>query len=269
MTALSEPPILAHSWERDGVSGVLLRLNRPELRNPLDHDSVRALLTHVEEAERTPGVRAVVITGVGSAFSAGGDLRKYLDLYEDRPRFSAFLSDFARLCERLERGPLVSCAMINGACVAGGLEVALACDLITVATSARIGDGHLASGQLPGAGGSQRLCRAIGVQKAKEMLLTGRLYSAQEAATMGLVNHVAEDADLEDSTLDLVASCGRHSSLGYAAMKRLIALAGSTHLDDGLSKELSIVEEYATTSHDAREGLRAFLARRPPRFTGA
>jgi enoyl-CoA hydratase/carnithine racemase len=269
VTAAAEPRVLAQDWEHDGVRGVLLRLNRPELRNPLDHDTVRALLEHVERAEAAPGVRALVITGSGPAFSAGGDLRKYLDLYEDRPRFSDFLTDFARLCERLERGPLVTCAMVNGACVAGGLEVALACDLITIGAGARIGDGHLGSGQLPGAGGSQRLCRAIGLQMAKELLLTGALVTAEQAAAMGLVNRIAPDDELEQVTLELVASCGRHSSLGYATMKRLITVAQTTDLDTGLALERAAVEEYATSSHDAREGLHAFLERRPPMWTGA
>jgi len=265
----SEAAVLAQDWEHDGVRGVLLELNRPLLRNPLDHDTVRALLEHVKSAEATPEVRGLIITGSGPAFSAGGDLRKYLDLYEDRPSFSSFLADFAQLCERLERGPLVTCAMVNGACVAGGLEVALACDLITIGAGARIGDGHLGSGQLPGAGGSQRLCRAIGLQKAKELLLTGALWSADEAVAAGLVNRVAPDHDLERMTIDLVAACGRHSSLGYATMKRLISVARTTDLDAGLRSERSVVESYATTSHDAREGLQAFLERRPPAWTGA
>jgi len=269
MTAPSSVLVLTEPWERDGVRGVILRLNRAELRNPLDHDTVRALLVHLEEAERTPGLRAVIITGEGTAFSAGGDLRKYLELYEDPARFSAFVSDFARLCERLERGPLVTCAMVNGACVAGGLELALACDFVTLARTARIGDGHLVTGQLPGGGGSQRLCRAIGLQKAKEMLLTGRLYGAEEAEVMGLVNLVSDDAELERMTQDLLVPSGRHSSLGYATMKQLIHVAATTDLDTGLRRERQCVEAYATTSHDAREGLHAFLERRPSRFTGA
>jgi enoyl-CoA hydratase len=261
--------LLVEDWEHDGVQGVMLRLNRPELRNPLDHDTVLALLEEIDRAESAPGVRALVITGSGPAFSAGGDLRKYLDLYQDRPRFSSFLTDFARLCERLERGPLVTCAMVNGACVAGGLEVALACDLITMGVGARIGDGHLGSGQLPGAGGSQRLCRAIGLQKAKELLLTGALWTADQADAAGLVNHVVPDDELEGATLDLVASCGRHSPLAYATMKQLITIAQTADLDTGLDMERSIVTDYATSSHDAREGLHAFLHRRPPAWTGA
>jgi len=269
MSRYTPAPVLHERWEHEGVGGVVLRLNRPELRNPLDHDTVRALITHLDQAEAAPEVRAVVLTGSGPAFSAGGDLRKYLDLYEDGNRYAAFLSDFALLCQRLERGSLVTCAMVNGACVAGGLELALACDFITAGRAARIGDGHLGSGQLPGAGGSQRLCRAIGLQKAKEMLFTGRLYDAEHAEAMGLVSLVTDDDELERATLELVASCGRHSSLGYASMKQLVHLAETTNLDEGLRQEQQIVQHYATTSHDAREGLHAFLEHRTARYSGA
>ncbi|MGC9671397.1 enoyl-CoA hydratase-related protein [Planosporangium sp. 12N6] len=255
-------------WEVDGTRGVLIRINRPDLRNPLDHDTVRALLVHLDEAEADPLLRGFIVTGVGKAFSAGGDLRKYLDLYKNPARFSAFLEDFKKLCERLERGPLVTCAMVNGACVAGGLELALACDFITISQTARIGDGHLGSGQLPGAGGSQRLGRAIGWQKAKEWMLTGRLYTPAEAEAVGLTTLVSAPGELEAATISLVAAAGQHSPHAYRTMKQLIDVGRQNGLDDGLQKELATVHTYATTSHDALEGIQAFLEKRPPEYQG-
>ena len=95
-------------WEFDGVRGALIRINRPDQRNPLDHDTVSALLAHLDAVEADPLLRGFVITGAGAAFSAGGDLLKYIDLYANPAQFSAFLEDFKKLCELLERGQLVT-----------------------------------------------------------------------------------------------------------------------------------------------------------------
>jgi enoyl-CoA hydratase/carnithine racemase/AcrR family transcriptional regulator len=260
--------VVRENWEMDGTRGVLIRINRPKQRNPIDHETVRALLDHLDEAEADPLLRGFIVTGSGPAFSAGGDLRKYVDLYAKPAQFNAFLEDFKRLCERLERGPLVTCAMVNGVCVAGGIELALACDFITISDSANIGDGHLGSGQLPGAGGSQRLGRAIGWQKAKEWMLSGRLYTAAEAEAAGLVALATAPESLNEATIGLVAAAGQHSPQAYRTMKQLIHVGRETQLDDGLRRELEIVHNYATTSHDALEGLTAFLEKRRPNYEG-
>ena len=246
----------------------MLTLQRGEQRNPIDATTAQAMLRELQAADEDDRVRAVVVTGEGPAFSAGGDLRGYLGLYEDEAAFRSFLADFAAVCDLLERGRFTSVAMVNGACVAGGLEVALACDLVVASSAAKIGDGHLNFGQLPGAGGSQRLCRAIGFQKAKELLLTARLVSGEEAAALGLANLAVAPEELFDRTMALVAETVRHSPLAVERMKALVALSQDSTRQDGLRAELDLVARYATGSLDAIEGLHAFLDRRPPRWTG-
>ena len=136
---------------------------------------MRELKDAIAKIEGMPDVVAVVITGRGRSFSAGGDLDGYLRLYCRPDEFSAFLDDFFQMLNAIEASSRIYIAAINGVCVAGGLELLLACDLVIAAASARIGDGHLNFGQLPGAGGSQRLPRAIGLLRAKHLILTGNL----------------------------------------------------------------------------------------------
>ena len=252
----------------DGIARVLT-LQRPDDRNPLDGATVAELRARAEAADRDDAVRVLVVTGAGTAFSAGGDLRAYLDVYRDAARFRAFLDDFRVLNARLEHGRFVSIAMVNGACVAGGLELALACDLITVADDARIGDGHLGTGQIDGAGGSQRLVRALGAQRAKQLLLTGALWSGTEAVAAGLALFSAPADDLRERTLRLASQLAAHSPLAVKHMKTLVSYAAHMEFEDALSAEQELAVGYATKSHDAVEGLLAFLERRPPRYTGS
>ena len=247
---------------------LVLTLNRPDQRNPVDHPTVRRLLDLLGNADMDQDITGVVLTGAGSAFSSGGDLRGYLSLYRDEAEFRAFLRDFGAVNTLLERGRFVSIAVINGACVAGGLELLLACDLSIAADDAQIGDGHARSGQLPGAGGSQRLWRAIGTVRARELLLTGRLMSGAEAAAIGLVSYAVPAADLEERAMALAAEVIAHSPIVIAKMKLLQAIAVGHPLDEGLTLERELVTEYATKSHDALEGLHSFLERRPPEWKG-
>jgi enoyl-CoA hydratase/carnithine racemase len=246
----------------------MLTLARPDDRNPLDHATITRLRSLAEDADNDASVAVLVITGAGPAFSAGGDLRAYADLYREPDAFRAFLDEFRVLNARMEHGRFVSIAMVNGACVAGGLEFALACDLITVADEARIGDGHLGTGQIDGAGGSQRLVRALGVQRAKQLLLTGRLWTGAEAAAAGLAVFSAPEAELRDRTLKLATELAVHSPLAVKHMKTLVGYSEHLAFEDALSAEQALVVEYATQSHDATEGLEAFLARRAPNYTG-
>ncbi|HUF98501.1 MAG TPA: enoyl-CoA hydratase/isomerase family protein [Ilumatobacter sp.] len=246
----------------------MITLNRPEHKNPIDKVTLNALRAELERADAESDIRTVIITGAGDAFSAGGDLRGYVELYQDPRAFRAFLEDFSEVCALLESGAFASIAMVNGACVAGGIEVALACDFIIVAEHAKIGDGHLNFGQLPGAGGSQRLCRAVGLQHAKDLLLTGRLLTGVEAVAIGLATEAVPADGLLARVIEIAASTSRHSPLAIRRMKELILVSQDVTRADALARELDIVATYATTSHDAVEGLHAFGDRRTPNWTG-
>ncbi len=245
-----------------------LTLNRAEQLNPLDRRTIAALGAAVAELEAEPEIAIVAIRGAGRAFSAGGDLGGYMELYRDRPKFMRFLRAFNEMLEAIERSEKIYVAVVQGPCVAGGLELMLACDVVIAAHEARIADGHLNFAQLPGAGGSQRLVRAIGALRAKHLMLTGRSVDGIEAERIGLASIAAPLAELDEALGALVARLSGHSPLGLRGAKYLVNTAALGMRDRGLELELTYVHHYATTSRDAWEGLEAFRDKRRPNLTG-
>jgi enoyl-CoA hydratase len=242
-------------------------LNRPDKLNPLDWTTVRSLRSACQELDAMDDVRLVVIRGAGKAFSAGGDLQGYLDFYAAPERFAAFLEDFHDLLCGIERSRKIYFAAVNGVCVAGGLELLLACDLAVASADARIGDGHLNYGQLPGAGGSQRLPRAVGAMRARELMFTGRLIDADEAERLGLVAKTAPSGEFDETVDALVASMLAHGARGLAGAKRLVNEGLAMPLGEALRFEIEVVHAYATGDPDAMEGLAAFRDKRPPKLS--
>lgn len=245
---------------------VRLTLVQADRLNPLDWATVREMREAVAEIEAADGVNAVVITGRGRSFSAGGDLEGYLRLYRNPDEFEGFLDDLFQLLGAIELSSKIYVAAVNGVCVAGGLELLLACDLAIAAASARIGDGHLNFGQLPGAGGSQRLPRAIGLLRAKHLMMTGALLSAADAERFGLVNEVVPDEKLDAAVDKLIVCLSEKSRAGIRGAKHLANLTLTNDLASGLRQEIDFVHRYATTEPDATEGLLAFKEKRKPVF---
>lgn len=243
-----------------------LILNRPDLMNPLDRATATELLDSFRAIEADSSTRVVIITGIGKAFSAGGDLKGYLSLYRAPDSFRAFLEDLHTLLTGLEKSDRIVIAAVNGWCLAGGLELMLACDLAVAGDQARIGDAHLNYGQLPGAGGSQRLPRAIGIPRAKDLMLTGRWVDATEALSLGLVSRVFPQDRLMQETRKLAATMIEHSPTGVKGAKHLVAEGIEMPLDEALRFEINFVHHYATNCPDAYEGLLAFQEKRKPRF---
>lgn len=253
--------------DREGAVATLI-LNRPDKLNPLDSATISFLRDMVTDLEERPEIRVVRLTGAGKAFSAGGDLAGYLSLYQSPAAFRGFLERFHDLLDCMERSAKIYMAVVNGACVAGGLELLLACDVAVAGKSARIGDGHLNFGQLPGAGGSQRLPRAIGAMGAKFLMLSGEILDAAAAERLGLVNRVFPDAELASRSMALCQAIARHSPAGLKGAKYLVNAGLRDDLQAGLRLELEFVHHYATTEPDAMEGLVAFKEKRPPVFGG-
>jgi enoyl-CoA hydratase/carnithine racemase len=249
------------------VNGVLwLRLNRPQRMNAINQEMLVGLNQALDAVARSPSVRAVVITGEGRAFSAGVDLAQALEEAEGGwPAISALLANVGQTLERVTKVSVPVIAAVNGVAVAGGLELVLCCDLVLAARSARLGDGHANYGLLPGAGGSVRLTRRIGANRAKQMLFTGEMETAEAMKQAGLVNEVVDDALLLQRTRELLDRITGKSMVGLAHMKRLVDAAMDDPLELALRNELLAFEAHSR-SPDLLEGLRAFREKRPPRF---
>jgi enoyl-CoA hydratase len=268
-TTDSAPPS-GRSVEVDLGEGVAtITLNRPDQLNPLDKHTIAELSRAVAEIEGMADVAVVLVRGAGRAFSAGGDLEGYMELYRAPDQFTAFLRAFNGLLEAIERSQKIYIAIVQGHCVAGGVELMLACDIVLAANESRIADGHLNFGQLPGAGGSQRLPRAIGHLRAKYLLMTGRGVDGAEAERMGLVTRSCPLEKLDDALDQLLADLRAKSPLGLRGAKYLVNAGYLGVRDPALELELQFVKNYATTSHDAFEGLAAFAEKRPPRMKGS
>lgn len=263
-----DEPMSGEKVVSEGMAhGVLcIRLNRPQVRNAIDMDTLRQLRSAVTEAEDQDDVRAVVLTGTGhKAFSAGGDIEgmRTMTAYEG----SVFRQEAHRLLETLERSSRIYIAAMNGDAFGGGLEVALACDLRLCVPTARFGLPELSVGLIPGWGGMQRLSRLVGLTLAKEVVLGGSRLSASDALSRGIVGRVVD----EDVLLDEANSMGeRIASLSPVAVRQA-KLALTEGREMALRHALVLDTQAAAVnfaSEDRVEGLTSFVEKRPAQFRG-
>lgn len=248
----------------------VLRLDRPDQLNPIDAETLAALDAGIDALVAAPEVRAILVTGTGRAFSAGGDMKRYVELQRDPVAFPRFVGDLHRIFGRLRTVPVPVVALVNGVTAAGGLELVLNCDLALMAESARIGDAHLNFGQMGGGGVLTLLPRAVGRARAAELILSGRFLPAAEAVEWGLASRVVPDGELLAAGLAFAGEVAGKSPLAVANAKSVMnqLWADNGSVDAGLRYELERDAYYCLTSHDAPEGLAAFSERRPPRFEG-
>lgn len=251
---------------RDNVAWVTL--NRPDALNAMSPDLLTGIEAAVDNIEADANVRAVVFTGAGRAFCAGGDLAFFKTAINSDPQsFVRFAGLAQHVLRRVEMLAMPVIAAVNGFAVAGGLELILCCDLVIAVDSAKIGDGHANFGIIPGGGSSIRLPRKIPTALAKRLLLTGNLLPAVIMKDYGLVNEVVPDDQLMAEVEKLVAEITKNSPLGLRWIKKLINDGLEQPLDTALRSETNAFESYVH-SDDIKEGLNAFEEKRAPNFTG-
>ncbi len=257
--------------ERDDAV-LVVTIDRPEARNALTLEMSRLLVEAWLELRDDSALRVAVLTGAGDrAFCAGADLRQIGDWYRsltpvERQRRGEREPGLGGLTRNLDPGkPVV--AAINGACLAGGLELALACDLRIAAEHASFGLPEVRWGLIPGAGGTQRLPRAIPRALAMEMLLTGAPVDATRALQAGLVSRVVGAGVLLEEALALAGQIARNAPLAVQAARAAALTGGELRLEEGLRLEQSYAEPLRA-SDDVQEGLAAFVEKREPEFRG-
>ena len=243
-----------------------LTLSRPDAANALGQALVSDLRAALAELGAEPTLAALVITGAGDkAFCAGADLKERRGM--SLPQTRDFLAELNGLMNELAAFPRAVIAAINGAAFGGGLELALACDLRVAASGAVLGLPEVRLGIIPGAGGTQRLARLCGVAVAKDLVLTGRRVTAEEARSLGIVSEVTAPDQLLASADRLAAQIAEGGPLATAQAKRAIDEGFGKPLADGLAVERACYE-VVLTSEDRNEGLAAFAEKRKPVWRG-
>src|SRR3954466_1493792 len=239
----------------------LVTLNRPQALNALNSTLVSELNRALDGFEAGPAIGCIVITGSEKAFAAGADIKEM----QDKGYPAAYLEDFITAWDRVaaRRKPIV--AAVAGFALGGGCELAMMCDILIAADTARFGQPEIKLGVMPGAGGTQRLTRIVGKAKAMEMCLTGRMMDAAEAERSGLVSRVVPAAELLDEALK-VAQTIAAMSLPIAMMtKESVNRAYETTLAEGIRFERRVFHAMFATA-DQKEGMSAFLDKRKPSF---
>ncbi len=247
--------------------GVLtLTINRPNQLNALNSEVIASLSKHIEEVQTNDDVKVIIITGSGEkAFVAGADIKEFADFSPQQGKDLAALGQ-ATLFDRVERSAKPVIAAVNGFALGGGLELAMAAHIRVASINAKLGLPEVSLGVIPGYGGTQRLAQLVGKGKALEMVLTGGMISADEAATLGLVNYSVEQTDLMETCRGIAKKMMRNAPTALsAAMKSVVA--GYTASVDGYSVE---IEEFGLCfgTEDFKEGTTAFLEKRKAQFPG-
>jgi enoyl-CoA hydratase len=260
--APSSEPLVLVERQPDQRTAVV-RLNRPKQLNALNGAVMDALCDALEELDRDDAVRAIVVTGNERAFAAGADIGEMADATPVEMLRSNRIGQWDRV-RRISKPVL---AAVNGWCLGGGCELAMTLDLIVAGEGARFGQPEINIGVIPGAGGTQRLTRAVGKSRAMEMILTGEPMAAAEARERGLVTRVVPDELVLEDALALAAQIATKSPVALRLAKEAVNASYETGLTQGLAHERRLFY-LLFASDDQKEGMRAFMEKRTPDFTG-
>ena len=242
-----------------------LTINRPDKRNALNQATRDEILHAFDSLQSEPDCRVLIVTGAGDkAFIAGADISEFdgRTALTQREAMKGL-----RVFTAVEEFPKPVIAMINGFCLGGGLEFALACDVRIAADTAKLGQPEINLGIIPGGGGTQRLTRLVGEGKSMELILTGDLIDATEAKAIGLVNDVVPASQLRERVRILAARIAEKSPIALRMAKEAVKTAARMNLREGLDRETDLFS-LTFASEDKNEGVRAFLEKRKPDFKG-
>jgi enoyl-CoA hydratase/carnithine racemase len=241
----------------------LLRLNRPEARNALSPEVMERLSAELEQMDPDPKVRCIVIAGSDEVFAAGADIRAM----SERTFAETLYHPAADFWKRLTRAKTPLIAAVSGWALGGGCELALACDMIVASETARFGQPEINLGIIPGGGGTQRLARVLGKQRAMELVLTGRRFDAATGLEMGLINRVAAEGGWLEEAMELAGAVAKQPPIAARLAKQAVLAAEETTLSAGLDGERRLFE-LAMATEDRVEGMLAFMEKRSPEFKG-
>ena len=250
--------------ERKGKIG-LVTVNRPEQMNSMNSETRSELASAFADLGKDSTVSAIILTGApGKAFIAGADIKEFLE--RDMSNQEALEEDWivTKVISNLSK-PVI--AMMDGFCLGGGLEIAMACDLRIASDRSKLGQPEINLGIIPGAGGTQRLTRLIGEGRAMEMILTGRMITAEEACNYGILNFTYAAEELEAKTMEIANTIAEKSSYAIERAKKSVKAVSQMNLEEGLKLEREMFIECAN-SEDGKEGITAFIEKRKPDFKG-
>lgn len=253
-------------FQKEGEVGIIT-INRPEQRNALDLDTRKEMLQVLQDIRKDGSLKVLIITGSGEkAFASGADIH-LLKKMKPTECFEFFEKFSHKLYDEIENLEIPVIAMIKGYCLGGGCELAAACDMRIASEDAKFGHPEVNLGLIPSGGATQRLPRLIGIGRAKELILTGRIIEAKEAERIGLVNHVVPVGELEKTVKETASMIAEKGPISIKMAKKALNEGLKGNFDTAMQYEIAL-QSVCFSTNDHSEGIEAFLEKRKPKFKG-